>query len=220
MSATTSQEFTPLFAADAEPKPETEANPERLNTPDGKDFFLAGIEDVKKVAYDTGYQLGHDEALRTLSEKLEEQIATWNKVLDVFRESVSAQLDAFFTLAEERTVQIGLDVARRVASRELAADRDGLVERIATAYQACRGESNVVVRVSQKEFTFLVRLANGECPDDGRRQFGDIEFVEDPAISPGGFVVETPATSFDYSITTQLEAFERSLGELYENTDG
>jgi hypothetical protein len=47
-----------------------------------------------------------------------------------------------------------------------------------------------------------------------------VEYVEDPGVAPGGFVVDTDIARFDHTMGALIEDMRRALDHLYEPADG
>ena len=224
--------FVPLFE-----DPPAQAAVASTHVPADDDFFLSSIEAEKQRAFEAGRAEGEREALRAMSEQLDAQVARWNQTLARLQQEVSGALDRLSELLEERTVTIGVEVARRLLEAELRADPAHVARRVRAALDRYRHEPVVTVRVHPDDLVFVQRLRSGASPEDGAqatppadgaqatppadapspRMPRDVEYVADPAVPRGGFIVDTALARYDHTFQAELEQMSRALTDLYED---
>lgn len=104
-------------------------------------------------------------------------------------------------------VELAVAIARRILAREVAAG--DAVEAIAAAALAeARERREVVLRIHPAD---AARIRGARERLDALLLRGALAVREDPAVPPGGAVVETEAGSLDARIETQLELLAAAL---------
>jgi flagellar biosynthesis/type III secretory pathway protein FliH len=140
------------------------------------------------------------EGLRVGQEKVESVI---ERYLDGIRrlEEVAAQGTA--PMAAE-VVELAMTVAREIIGRELTANRDLLVDRLAAAFESMRGEGPLTVRLGKADASY-VKKRRPDLAEAG------IVVVEDETLGVGGAIVESSRRVLDASIEARLEAVRDAI---------
>ncbi len=112
--------------------------------------------------------------------------------------------------AGREVVVLALAVARKVLGRELAVGSGAVADLAARAIEEARDRRDVVLRVNPVDAP-AVRAAEGRLAAIPTR--ARLALREDPAVAPGGAVVETEGGRVDASAETQLELLARALDE-------
>lgn len=116
--------------------------------------------------------------------------------------------------AERDVVDLALTAAERIVRKRVREDAEIAVAVVREAVARVSGARQVRVRVSPLELE-AVRSRRDEFMEllDAAAA---LEVVEDPRISPGGCVVETPTGNVDARIEEQIEAVRRTLQDGLE----
>lgn len=122
----------------------------------------------------------------------------------------AVERDRLLRDAEREVVRLALAVARKILGRELAASPDTVVELAAAGLAEARARREVVLRVSPADAA-VIRAAEGKLAAILLR--APLRVQEDPAVAPGGAVVETEAGRIDAGIECQLAAVARAVEE-------
>jgi flagellar biosynthesis/type III secretory pathway protein FliH len=122
----------------------------------------------------------------------------------------AAGRDGLLRDAEREVVQIALAVARKLLGRELSTSAAAVVQMARAALAEARERREVVLRVSPADGA-AVRAAEGTLAATLVR--APLVIREDPAVPPGGAVVETERGRVDASVETQLAAVARAVEE-------
>jgi flagellar assembly protein FliH len=104
---------------------------------------------------------------------------------------------------EEQTVQLSLEIARKIVQRELAMDPDLIATLATVALRRLTGHQSIAVRVGRHDFE-RVRAAIANVNPA-------ITVKDDPALERGDFVIETGQTHLDCRISSQIETIGRAL---------
>lgn len=220
-------QFVPLFSQEdllRPTHPDVERTYGHVAEIDGDDvdFFVSSVEQDKEKAYANGYEAGEKETIASIGKKLNDQITDWQARIAGLDSEAAEQLDAFFRLVEERTVSIGVGVARRILQAEVAVRPEWIAERVRGAIELYRSQASLRVLVNPNDMPFLSKLTDnivGSEPTPGSAASPEVVFVEDNTINPGGFVVESDLARYDHTFEGQLGEMERALADLYERSD-
>jgi flagellar biosynthesis/type III secretory pathway protein FliH len=181
--------------------------------PDGyAAVFTAGeLERMREEA-----ALGAEERARAefteLGRGLEEQSRSAAEALfAAVRELQDARRQVLEGAASE-VIELALAVARRVLRREVESDPEAAIPVVRELLQRAAAGTQVTVRLSRRDHGILLGL--GDIPEAAG--LDGIHFRMDPAITPGGVLVETPAGGLDGTIDTQLDRIEEALRARHE----
>lgn len=111
--------------------------------------------------------------------------------------------------AEAEVVRLAIEIARKVIARELTVDPDSIARIAEAALQHVAIDGLVKLRVHPDDHEALAAYwlrAHGES--EGDRSF---DVVADPAVAPGGVVIDTRAGTVDAQIETQLEEISQKI---------
>ncbi|MEB3206364.1 MAG: FliH/SctL family protein [Vampirovibrionales bacterium] len=155
--------------------------------------------EIKKNAYQDGYQAGLDSAQETVF-ALQEAIVRYQ----------NARQEALLNASEE-LASMALAIAEKLMKTEAKCDPDLVVAIARDAIQALSGEAKRIrIRVHPDD---LPRL-HAVIQQNPHTLHLDAELVAfaDPAVDLGSCMVETPSGTIDARFSTQLNALGRLLG--------
>ncbi|MBM4380254.1 MAG: type III secretion system stator protein SctL [Deltaproteobacteria bacterium] len=156
--------------------------------------IIAEAEAKRDAMLAEGREAGRQEGLAQLTETL-----------------VKARLarDAMLAAAEPEAVKLALKIAEKIIGHDVERDPDLLVDLAATAMDHARGAPSVTLRVHPSHAkllrTRLPRLME---------QLGATRTVlikDDPDVTGGGCILETPHGTVDAQLFTQLKVLEQVL---------
>jgi flagellar assembly protein FliH len=153
--------------------------------------------------YENGFQAGQAAARKMLEAEVQgavERLAA--SVADV----AGARADTL-RRAEEDTVRLAMEIARRVLHRELNTDPQALEALARAALEKLQSQEIIRVRVNPEQEPTLRR-----CLDQTGRGAA-VEVVADPQQARGAAVFETARGTLDASVDTQLQEIERGLAD-------
>jgi flagellar biosynthesis/type III secretory pathway protein FliH len=125
--------------------------------------------------------------------------------------AAAADRDRRLAGAEREIVALALSVARKVLAREVAGGGPAVAELAALALAEARERREVTLRVHPVDIP-AIRASEGSLRTLLMR--APLALREDPAVAPGGAVVETEAGRIDASIEAQLADIARVLDEV------
>jgi flagellar biosynthesis/type III secretory pathway protein FliH len=101
-------------------------------------------------------------------------------------------------------VGLALVIARELIGRELSGDQSVLIASLDEAMRSLRSDGSARVRLSPSDAAWA-RLHRTDLRDAA------VSLIEDPALAPGGCVIETPRRVIDASIEARLAAVQQVL---------
>jgi len=168
------------------------------------------VQELLQKAYADGFAHGHDAGSHETREALEAPLRlamedTAQRMAQLLHETRD-QLTRSEDMIARQLLELACDLARQVVRRELHHSADALRAVI----------SEAVAQLVEDGLPATVRLH----PDDlsrlqlhlqGKAGSGLPEWVADPAVSPGGCIVNSPSTTIDASIEKR---WARAIGNL------
>ena len=163
----------------------------------------AETENIKKNAYDEGYQKGQEEGL----EKFKNDSIDSLKSLDTLAASSFEMKHDIVKSADLDIVELVLAIARKITSH--AFDEDMLKEITAAAIGKLKNREQVTIIVNPKLVENIVKLSEDFKQEIAQIQ--NIKIIEDSALSPDGTIVETPLSRVDSRVSSQIDEIAARL---------
>ena len=158
------------------------------------------IEQRGKEAFEQGRRAG-DAAAR---KSLDDQVRTAVEGLAKTVAEVSSARSETIRRAENDTVRLAIEIARRVLHRELSIDTSALEALIKAALEKLQSQEVYRVRVHPEQEKILRTCLEQE----GRAA---VEVLIDPALPKGGVSFEISRGNLDASVETQLREIQNGL---------
>ncbi len=157
--------------------------------------------------YREGQLQGHGEALAESREQLANLLASLATAVG----RVEALEDEIRSRGTELVVTLAQAVARRILQAEITADPEAILGVVRGALRALPAAGDLVVRIHPAQQAILEqqRTALQECC----LERSTLRVLADPAVEPGGCLVEAPGCLVDATVTRQLEEAARRLRE-------
>ena len=172
-----------------------------ISSPAGRPMHSAADDnmDVEKHAFEQGYAEG---------ERIGKQMgeATADSICKRYENSLAELAASHKRMAqamEEQTVQLSLEIARKIVQRELAMDPDLIAALATVALKRLTGHQSITLRVGRHDFE-RVREAVADVNTA-------VTVKDDPALERGDFMIETGKTHLDGRISSQIETISRAL---------
>lgn len=154
-----------------------------------KEAFAQGYEEGERI----GKQMG-EKMVETIVKRYEKSLA-----------ELAQTHKMLFQAMEEQTVQLALEVSRKIVQRELTMDPDLISALAAVALKRVSAHQSITLRVSRHDFG-RVRIAIGIVNPS-------VIVKDDAALERGDFVIETGQTFLDGKVSSQIETIGRALFE-------
>ena len=168
--------------------------------------FEAAAEAKVRQSYEAGVRAGREAVQAQLQTEVSEVVQRLATALS----EVAEAREQTIRRAEADTVQLAVEIARRVLHRELTLDRSALGALIKAALEKLQSQEVYRVRVHPAQEQIMTA-----CLDQaGRGQ--SITVVPDPMQPEGGVIFELNRGAMDASVGTQLAEIERGLIDQLE----
>ena len=158
------------------------------------------VEQRGKEAFEQGRRAGDAAARKSLDEQVRSAVEGLAKTVA----EVSSARSETIRRAENDTVRLAIEIARRVLHRELSIDTSALEALIKAALEKLQNQEVYRVRVHPEQEKILRTCLEQE----GRAA---VEVLIDPALPKGGVSFEISRGNLDASVETQLREIENGL---------
>jgi len=176
-----------------------------VRLPEGERLGPAASQDqmakVEKQAFEQGYREGErigkqmgERMIDTTVKKYERSIA---ELVTAYRVVIDS--------LETRTVELSLEIARKVIQREVSLDPDLVVALATVALRRVQSHQSVTLRVGRQDYP-RIREAVGDLNSM-------VSVVEEATLERGDFMVDTAQTHLDGRILSQVQTLGRAMLE-------
>ena len=165
-----------------------------------------------------GHERGHADGLAAGREQgaaegrraAETELGTASEALSAALGQLAGERRRVLAELKDGALGLALAVARRIVQAELTASAETAARVVDAAVQHAQDATVVRVRVHPGDKERIERVR----PDAG------LELVADPAISPGGCVVETECGEVDATVESQWEVLRAAIAAEAERDEG
>lgn len=167
----------------------------------------ARVFDIERTAHEKGFTEGKEKG------KLEgfaEATGLMNTLVDGLKQLEQAR-GVYYGKAEKEMVDLVLLVAAEIIRREVSQDTNIVVDVLRKAVAELETRQSIVVRLSPHDIALISGMR--ESLQGEMEVIEHIEFKADPAITPGGCILETNIGSLDATVENRLMNIHRALRE-------
>jgi flagellar assembly protein FliH len=144
-------------------------------------------------AWELGYQAGSEQAQSEQSQLLQ----TLSQIVRAAAQDREKNMHSL----DETVLTLVMEVAHAVLRREVRTSREAILHVVRGALSELSTDTSVAIRINPLDLQTLEQ----QRLDLGLPASIDVSFVADPAISPGGCLIESGAGRVDATIEKQLE---------------
>jgi len=157
------------------------------------------IAKLEKRAYDKGFRDGERAGKQAGEQIIDETVQRYEKAINELATSYNGVLET----VERKTVQLALEISRKIIQREVSLDPD-LVAALATvALRRVQSHQAITLRVSRVDYPRL-REAVADVNST-------VSVVEDGTLDRGDFMIDTAQSHLDGRIISQIETLSRAM---------
>lgn len=168
----------------------------------------ARLELAIEEAHRHGLEQGREEGARSEAVRLREAVRSAEAALD----GVRAGEARWTGTIEENVCALATLIARQIIGREVALGRDSVRELVRSALAEFPIDQPVRIRINPADLdTFVAGEAIDAGPAHAIAPEREVRWVPDPAIAPGGCIVEGRERIIDGRVDTALERVYRRL---------
>jgi len=166
-------------------------------------------ETTKQQAIEEGQaiidRLARQQADQIARERVQEVLTR----VDTLCEALELATEDWLRNWQHETVSLAIKIAEKLLVRQIESDPTILLTWIEEMVRLVQGQRRIVIKLSTQD---AMQLAEA-LPELIARLSPGVEFqvVEDPAFSVGSVVLETPETTLDRSLKTQLDRLQQEL---------
>ncbi len=159
------------------------------------------IHRIEKQAFEQGYREGERIGKQMGERMIETTVKRYERTVTEMASAHAQVVDGM----ERKTVELALEIARKVIQREISTDPD-LVSALATvALRRVQTHQALVLRVSRQDFPRLKdAIANVNSA---------VTVVEELSLERGDFMIDSGQTHLDGRILSQVETLGRAMLE-------
>lgn len=165
----------------------------------------ARVFDIERNAHEKGFNEGKEKG------KLEgfaEATGLMNTLVDGLKQLEKAR-GVYYGKAEKEMVDLVLLIAAEIIRREVAQDPGIVAEVLRKAVAELEAKQSIVVRLSPHDISLISGMR--ESLQAEMEVVENLEFKADPAVTPGGCILETNIGSLDATVENRLMNIHRAL---------
>ena len=157
------------------------------------------LRTVEKQAFEQGYREG-ERVGRQSGEHMIETTARRYETAVVELVKVHTELSRAM---ETKTVELALEIARKVIQREVSTDPDLVCALAMVALRRVQSHQSITLRVSRHDFSRIQDAVAGVN--------GSVSIVEDSSLERGDFLIDTANTHLDGRLQSQVDTLGRAM---------
>jgi flagellar assembly protein FliH len=170
-------------------------------------------EEIRRSAWQKGYDEGKNEAKREVADFLSEQA---NEARSIFK-SLEKYKQELFTDLKENVLTLSFDIAEKIVNIALEKDDKLYIGIVEKAIQSFKEAEKFVLRVSRKEYDKFFKEGTQWLRDEtGCVPF---EVVCDPQMGEGGCILESDDRILNAGVQLQLSKIRHLLQEKKKTDD-
>jgi flagellar assembly protein FliH len=154
---------------------------------------------IEKESFEKGYREGERVGRQKGDQVLETTVKRYDRTIT---ELVDSHAQIVMSL-EMRTVELALEIARKVIQREVSTDPDLVCALALVALRRVQAHQEITLRVSRHDFSRI--------HDSVASVNGSVAVVEDSSLERGDFMIDTGQTHLDGRLQSQVEALGRAM---------
>jgi flagellar assembly protein FliH len=163
----------------------------------------SGEEELRTVEKQQAYERGYREGERVCREMGERTVETTAKRYETAVADLINAHAEMKSAMETETVELALEIARKVIQREVSMDPDLVSALVLVALRRIQSQKAVTLRVSRHDFSRI--------HDAVTSVNSSITVVEDSSFERGDFMMDTGQTHLDGRLQSQVETLGRAM---------
>jgi flagellar biosynthesis/type III secretory pathway protein FliH len=166
-------------------------------------------ETTKQQAIDEGQAIIDQLARQQAEQIAEERITQVLSRVDTLCEGLEQATEEWLRNWQHETVSLAIKIAEKLLVRQIESDPTILLTWIEDMVKLVQGQRRMIIKLSSHDAMQL----SGVLSELIERLSPGVEFqvIEDASFSSGSVVLETPETTLDRSLKTQLERLQQEL---------
>jgi len=174
-----------------------------------EEMVLERLKEIQEKAYKGAYDLGLVEGAEKAFQEKQQELTGRAERLDLLCQNMENFLEHASKENEVIIMKVLFKIAERLAMREIASDRQPIVDLLKTIVQELQNAQRIVVQVNPGDMKFLedLKARNNPTVDALKR----VKFEPNDHVLSGGCLVETDFGTVDASIEQRVEKAWQAL---------
>ena len=174
-----------------------------------------GLREGREKGHAEGRTQGQEQALKETREQFDKDSSDLMTALRQVLEEFDRGKHAVLWRAEQGTVALALAIAEKVSKKAGGACEEVALENVKAALGLISTTTDVVVKISPKDLTYLETAAGKNDAVLGK--YSSVSFEADEGVVPGGCILCTEGGGVDAQLDTQIQ---RIADELMMSSGG
>lgn len=170
---------------------------------------LEKLKEVEERAYREGYELGQIEGGEKAFREAQAELQQRMDMLESLLRRIETLKTRIFTDNEAELIAFVFQIGKRLAMRDIEANREAVVEILRQTVGDTQSDERVLVRLNSIDLAFIESLQ--EKTDKRIESLERVKFVIDDAISAGGCRIETEYGNIDATLEERVERVWQTL---------
>ena len=168
---------------------------------------------IQSQAKDEGTRLGESQverlAMQMAGQIAEKRIQEAAHNVKTLCEDLESATQQWLRQWQHETITLAIGIAEKILSRQIESDPSILISWIEDSVRLIQGQRQILLRIHPDDAQRL-STALSELVDDMKPSV-EIQVVEDVAVGKFGVILQTPDTTIDRSLQTQLKRLVEEL---------
>lgn len=166
---------------------------------------------IKAEAFEDGLQKGYQDGLEAAEAEYRAKLQEADDLIS----KAYVERHEIVKSSETDILRLAMAVAKKVVSEELMINSEGVIEIVKKAVHKATDREELTVRVNPENLdSALIAQEDIKLSAAGIRK---LKITADPAVAPGGCVVESPNETVDARIERQFDVIEKALMDVGPN---
>lgn len=168
---------------------------------------------IEKEAYEKGFEQGERDGLEMGQKRVE---AILHQFKNILRE-MEQQREALYHLYEEEMLQLVFSLSKKIIHHEISINPEIILKTLQEAIKYLVVQKRVVIHLNPVDYQYL--LTQSEKFPLALGDQGKVKLMEDPSITRGGCLLETPYGKIDATLESQFEEIVSLIWERRASFD-
>lgn len=168
---------------------------------------------IEKEAYEKGFAQGERDGLEMGQKRVE---AILHQLKNIIHE-IEQQREALYHLYEKEMLQLVFSLSKKIIHHEVSIQPEIILKTLQEALQYLVVQKKVTLHLNPVDYQYLsTHLEKSPLPLGDQ---GKVKVMEDPSITRGGCLLETPYGKIDATLESQFEEIVSFIWKRRESFD-
>lgn len=166
------------------------------------------ISALKKTVEEESWQKGYEDGLNAA----QSEYAALLQEAESIKIQAGQDYDKILESIENDTVEVILEIARKVICTEISINKEDILYLIKQAFEKCSNKEGIVLRVSQDDYSFV--MDNIDALRSMIQGSPEFEVKKDASLNEGDCLVETLFGTIDAGVQTKIKKIEEAFRKI------